>query len=309
MIEIIDTQNRLEDIKPAWEALADVSQSPLLSHAWIASSAKAFARIATPAIFVLWDGYEIDAAAPLGLFRDGLTDRLHFIGYLLREPNNLLYRNEVALRDLVTQIFSHARPFSMARIASSGVEERVLQAACPRGTLMLRAQTGVTHAALLPASIEALDIAMSSSARSSFRRKLKRARALGEVTFTVDRPRPGTVSEIIDELIRIEASGWKGRMGTAIAFDPALKTFFRRQMWQACCRHHGRPPEGYRDSHSQMPGDPIASAAIFEAASDHRRATAAKGSIIAGSRLIGTWLRSAPSGDQAPIERVPRLAL
>lgn len=83
----------------------------------------------------------------------------------------------------------------------------------------------------------------------------------------------------------------------------------RRQMWQACCRHHGRPPEGYRDSHSQMPGDPIASAAIFEAASDHRRATAAKGSIIAGSRLIGTWLRSAPSGDQAPIERVPRLAL
>jgi CelD/BcsL family acetyltransferase involved in cellulose biosynthesis len=226
MIEIIDTQKRLEDIKAAWDALADESQSPLLSHAWIASSTKAFARIAMPAVFVLWDRDQIRAAAPLGLFRDGLTDRLHFIGYLLREPNSLLYRDEPALRDLVTHIFSHARPFSMARLASSGVEERVLQAACPRGTLMLRAQTGVTHAALLPPSIEAMERAMSSNARSSFRRKLKRARTLGEVTFTVDRPCPGRVSEFIDELIRIEASGWKGRLGTAIAFDPALKTFF-----------------------------------------------------------------------------------
>ncbi|MBB6182345.1 GNAT family N-acetyltransferase [Pseudorhizobium flavum] len=226
MLEVVDTQERLEEIRFAWDALVKRSYSSLLDHNWIASSAKAFSAIATPAIYLLWQGDQIRAAAPLGLFREGLNYRLRFIGYLLREPNGLLFSDEGALQELVTHLFNQGRPLALARLPSGAAEEKVLRATCPRSSLMIRAKGGFTHTARLPSSVDALETEMSANVRSTLRRKLKRARKLGEVTFTVQSPDAENVGGLIDELIRIEGGGWKGRRGTAIACDATLRVFY-----------------------------------------------------------------------------------
>ena len=72
---------------------------------------------------------------------------------------------------------------------------------------------------------------LKSKRRSDLRRCRKKAEALGAVAFEMVTPNPGNVDQLIDEAIVIEASGWKGRSGTAIAKDKFHNAFFR---------HYGR---------------------------------------------------------------------
>jgi CelD/BcsL family acetyltransferase involved in cellulose biosynthesis len=225
MFEIIRDRDRLEEIELEWNELALPTGNPLLRHDWIAASVKAFSESSDPAIVVLWEGGRIRAAAPLGLFSEGLSKRLHFIGYQLREPGWLLFQDENDLSDLVGHIFQQGFPISLARVPASGSEEKALKTTATGG-IALFAQTGVTHAAVLPQTADGLEASMSTSARSSLRRKLKRAQKFGQTSFTVEHADVETVERSIDEFIRIERSGWKGREGTAIAFSSALTNFF-----------------------------------------------------------------------------------
>lgn len=63
--------------------------------------------------------------------------------------------------------------------------------------------------------------------RSSMRRRERRLGELGDVTFEACRG-GARVSGVLEEGLAIEASGWKGRRGTAIACDPATLRFYRR---------------------------------------------------------------------------------
>lgn len=63
--------------------------------------------------------------------------------------------------------------------------------------------------------------------RSSMRRRERRLADLGEVTFEACRGGSG-MPGVLEEGLAIEASGWKGRRGTAIACDPATLRFYRR---------------------------------------------------------------------------------
>jgi len=63
--------------------------------------------------------------------------------------------------------------------------------------------------------------------RSSMRRRERRLGDLGEVTFEACRG-GARLPGVLEEGLAIEASGWKGRRGTAIACDPATLRFYRR---------------------------------------------------------------------------------
>jgi CelD/BcsL family acetyltransferase involved in cellulose biosynthesis len=64
--------------------------------------------------------------------------------------------------------------------------------------------------------------------RQELRRARRRLEELGDVEFTAfegeDLPRG------IDEFLRIEASGWKGKSGTAMAIDPEMYAFVREAL-------------------------------------------------------------------------------
>jgi CelD/BcsL family acetyltransferase involved in cellulose biosynthesis len=68
----------------------------------------------------------------------------------------------------------------------------------------------------------------SSRRRSDLRRGERRAEQLGEVRYEVVSPSGDQLAPLVDELFRVEAAGWKGRAGTALARDPVRGAFFRR---------------------------------------------------------------------------------
>jgi CelD/BcsL family acetyltransferase involved in cellulose biosynthesis len=71
--------------------------------------------------------------------------------------------------------------------------------------------------------------------RANLRRRARRLAEAGAVA--VRRVDGGEgVDEALDEFLALEASGWKGAHGTAIALDPALVRFYRRMAHDAAAR-------------------------------------------------------------------------
>jgi CelD/BcsL family acetyltransferase involved in cellulose biosynthesis len=74
-------------------------------------------------------------------------------------------------------------------------------------------------------SEEYLKTALSSDQRKSLRRKAKRLAEVGPVAYR-SLEADGDVEPWLDGFLRLEATGWKGRAGTALAQHPAEKSFF-----------------------------------------------------------------------------------
>jgi CelD/BcsL family acetyltransferase involved in cellulose biosynthesis len=69
---------------------------------------------------------------------------------------------------------------------------------------------------------------LDSTRRQDVRRARRRAESQGPVRCEILAPRPAEVPALLDEAYRVEATGWKGRQRTALAFDAARGAFFRR---------------------------------------------------------------------------------
>lgn len=67
--------------------------------------------------------------------------------------------------------------------------------------------------------------ALSKKKRKEYGRLQRRLSELGKLTWD-ELNQPGEVSRWIDEFLRLEASGWKGRSGTALASNVRDRSFF-----------------------------------------------------------------------------------
>jgi len=70
-----------------------------------------------------------------------------------------------------------------------------------------------------------LVVALSAKRRKEYRRQRRRLAELGPVTFAVHRE-AGAVMDLTRSFLSLEASGWKGRRGTALLDRPAERAFF-----------------------------------------------------------------------------------
>jgi CelD/BcsL family acetyltransferase involved in cellulose biosynthesis len=68
----------------------------------------------------------------------------------------------------------------------------------------------------------------SASRRSDLRRRQRIAESFGPVTFETVSPSRQQVGPLLEELLRVEDSSWKGKAGSALLRDEALGGFFRR---------------------------------------------------------------------------------
>ena len=67
---------------------------------------------------------------------------------------------------------------------------------------------------------------MSSGRRSHLRSYRRRAERLGKVEFEVINPDVDMLTPHLDDLFRLEASGWKGRAGSAALSNPHVHRFY-----------------------------------------------------------------------------------
>ena len=194
--------------------------------AWTRACAQAFGERHELRVAVVEDASEVVAIAPLAARRDGVT-RLGLAGVdELSEPGDFVYRDGAALERLASGVARLARPLHVARIEAGSPTVDALRRAYARRAIFHR--RGVASYPWIPLDEgwREPEQKFSSDRRSDLRRARRRADQLGEVTVDVISPRKDELPPLLDELYDVEAAGWKGREGTALAADEPRRLFF-----------------------------------------------------------------------------------
>jgi CelD/BcsL family acetyltransferase involved in cellulose biosynthesis len=127
-------------------------------------------------------------------------------------------------------------PLKFDRIrAESPMLHALQQAYGGRAAVLLRPACGSPWIPLDPTWKEP-ERHLNAGRRSDLRRARRRAAQYGWLSCEVIAPTPNQLPALLDEAFSIEASGWKGRAGTALASDESRASFVRHYAAAACER-------------------------------------------------------------------------
>lgn len=229
MIQVLTNASDVCGLGPAWNQLAERFGSPLLRHEWFASCAEAFCPPARLQLLVARDGNgEVSGIAPLALGDLEGTETLEILGSsALYEPTGLLYRDEPALEELISATRAINRVAVIRRLPLGCPEARMFERVW-RGRSILTVQAAPASPWLPIGSCwQEFDDALPSRNKYDLKRAYKRAQSMGKMETEVLAPAPSDVEAYLGEMSRIEATGWKGRAGTALSLDNQVGRFFR----------------------------------------------------------------------------------
>ena len=213
---VIDDPDELAALGEQWARLRTDVPGPTTQLGWVVAQARAIppgARLCAVTTFV---GDRLTAVAPLSLgetFPRRLT-------WLDTDINGALYTDEGQLDQLARAIHALRRPLRVDALVPGSPTERALRARRPRGwATILRPWLGGPSLPIDPSWDDPL-AKLGKKRRAELRRTARKAGSLGEVVFDVLTPPPGAeLDELFDEFVRLESSGWKGDVGTALAQD------------------------------------------------------------------------------------------
>jgi CelD/BcsL family acetyltransferase involved in cellulose biosynthesis len=195
--------------------------------AWTRAFGEAF-RGHSLKVAVVEDGSEVSAIAPLAERRKGVT-RLGLAGVdELAEPGDLVFRDATALERLAAGVARMPRPLHIARIEAESPTVEALRRAYGKRALFYSRSVAPYPWIPLGDGWQEPEQKFSSDRRSDMRRARRRAEQLGEVATELLAPRIEDLPPLLEELYRVEAAGWKGREGTALAADAKRRLFFTR---------------------------------------------------------------------------------
>ncbi len=173
----------------------------------------------------------LSGIAPLILSRRRL---LTLLAAEMYEIQDFLYNDPSAAYDLACALSRIPYPLYLNRIAADSPTVAAIQKAYRRrGVVVIRKGAGSPWIPLDDSWLEP-ESQLNSGRRSDLRRARRNAEKVGPVSAEIIAPEPERLSVLVDEAFRVEAAGWKGAEGTALAKDPIRGTFFRRYLDLAC---------------------------------------------------------------------------
>ncbi len=227
MVEIVRELSDLKVLAAAWNELAEPLRTPLLRSEWFAACAEAFCPPRRLAVAVASSQGKPIAIAPLESLSQGGIETLQLLGSsFLSEPSGLIYQHEDALEELLDAILTLRMPVLFSRLRTSTPELQVLRRMCQGRALVAFRNTAGSPWIPIAATWPDFEASISSRRRASLRRAWRRAEAAGKVELEIASPEPENLGPYLDEIFRVEASGWKGRRGTAILSNEPLRRFF-----------------------------------------------------------------------------------
>ncbi|MGH9348217.1 MAG: GNAT family N-acetyltransferase [Vicinamibacterales bacterium] len=225
-MELLRSIPQLESLRHEWNALADGQGHALLRHEWFLSAATTLHEAGDLAVAATTSGGRLDAVAPLVRTVVGGVERLELIGAeALHEPTGFLARDASAHERLLDEVLRLRRPLVLQRVTTMHEAMDLDTAARGRGVLIVRRTDSSLAVPLVRGSDEVAGL--PAKLRYDLKRARTRAEARGTVTLDVVSPRPGESDAALDAFIQVEASGWKGRHGTALALNRRTGAFFR----------------------------------------------------------------------------------
>lgn len=154
----------------------------------------------------------------------------------LHEPVDALCDSPEAARLLAEALVALPDPVTLGRLPRRSLLIPALRTAAPgKAWLMIRPAKATPTIALDPGWSDPAS-RFNSRRRSDLRRAVRRAEALGAVSYELISPDAVAFPALFDEAVRVEARGWKQQAGTAMACDQAKLAFFRCFLAQAAER-------------------------------------------------------------------------
>ena len=224
VFELSDGIGAMRARRDAWDELAAQRPSPFLTHAWISHWVAARAR-----------GHALCATL------HGPGSQLLAGGVFIRTRSGLAAAADVHSGDWdLIAVDDHARRKLWEELASTSprwLHLNQVRATAPETMLTRDALTAAGYGVLrsvrqvpspyvsLPLTFEALLSSLSRNARQQVRRNRRRLENAGGCfrTCTGD----AQLEQDLSSFLRVEASGWKGRAGTAIASQRATNQLYR----------------------------------------------------------------------------------
>jgi CelD/BcsL family acetyltransferase involved in cellulose biosynthesis len=207
-----------------WDTLADrVHATPFVRFGWIAAWWQNFGH-----------GEMRVLTARSGRRLTGLLPMLE-VGNTIRPPVNVqtpvfgfLAEDEAVAADLVGTLLRGRRPMVMLDpidVTDVGTQP-FLTAAEQLGYRVLTETHRHSPYIEIDRPWEVFENGIDKKTRSEIKRRRRRLEELGELRLEVSDGKED-LERTLDEGFRVEASGRKGRIGTAIALDPATHSFYR----------------------------------------------------------------------------------
>lgn len=207
-----------------WEELARRSGAPpFLYPGWFSAWRRAFGRGRAEHCLVRGPGGELKAIAPLERSRG-----------TLRAPANwhspafdVLAVDEESRAELGRRLLGsswHCLDLGLLP-AGGGLANGLFEEDLARGGRPLRRQVQSSPYIEIDGSFETFEAGLRRKFRSELRRRRRRMAEAGEVAIEIS---DGTerLAKTLSEGFAVEASGWKGRRGTAIATNAATHRFY-----------------------------------------------------------------------------------
>lgn len=235
MIEIIRTRREFIALQDEWNALADPMGDPLLRHEFFGACVDTYTDRVELAIFVLRSNGAVRAIAPLHVARYRGVRRLEMLSRRINEPTAFLCRDNEAPGLLLEAAIGRGLPVFLNRLGLGSPEAQSLRAPLgerssglvAKGRVFAHVVDGSDVAYVpLPRDFRELEAAMSGNRRSFLRKNRKRAERFGEVTFEAVSPDADTVGPLLEEVFRVESSGWKQRTGTGVLSNPYTQRLY-----------------------------------------------------------------------------------
>lgn len=231
--EFIRRPEAFSSIVSDWKRLVALSGNPLLTYEWFISCVEALHPGTQLMVIAVKRGGEIAAIAPLVLSRKRGGARLEFLGVSsLFEPCGFLFDDNDSLAALVSALIGTGYPAVLQRVPES-VSEEILRNAWA-GAVCMRTPSASTPFVEIGAHWDEYLGGLSQKRRYDLRRARKRAQELGPISIRIFCPEPGELQGWLEKVFATEASGWKGRNGSAILKKRYLKDFFSAYLERAC---------------------------------------------------------------------------
>ena len=221
-VERVESLEEFRELEDSWDALARDAGHPFALHAWIEAWLSAFAAEMPVAIYTAWDGELLAAAVPLvrrGAMLSAAANAHTPWFSPLGEAAPLALVGDAVAR-------SGASHVVLPELALDDASTAVLTEALDRCRAVVWVEPARSAPVIDRATVPHEYLShLSGDRRREVRRLGRRLGELGAVVTPL--ARPTDVDADVDRALALEASGWKGRRGTAIVDDPATERFYR----------------------------------------------------------------------------------
>lgn len=225
---VISDVDELAALRDDWARLRTDVPGATTTPDWVLAHARALRpedRFCGVAVF---EGGRMIAFAPLTV----VASAARHLAWLHTGNLSAAYYGDAShLPDLMTAVFGLRRPIRLAGLVPGSPTERALLDHRPPGWIAVALPWLAGPSLALDDTWVDPIAKLSAKRRSDMRRTLRKAEALGDVRFDAfTSPPPDEVNELFEDFLRIEASGWKGAVGTALEHDAPQREGLRRYL-------------------------------------------------------------------------------